>query len=474
MSGRETVWVIDDDRSIRWVLERALRQEGMDVTSFDSGRGVLERLGSQSPDVIISDIRMPDTDGLQLLDQIGSRRPGLPVIIMTAYSDLDSTVAAYQGGAFDYLSKPFDVDAAVALVHRAVDHAAQKTREEEPVGDVQTREIIGSAPAMQEVFRAIGRLSRSSITVLITGESGTGKELVARALHRHSPRSGGPFIALNTAAIPRDLLESELFGHEKGSFTGAQSQRRGRFEQADGGTLFLDEIGDMPLAMQVKLLRVLQERTFERVGSNRSLVADVRIIAATHNDLEEAIRAGRFREDLYYRLNVFPIEMPPLRERTEDLPLLINELIARIEHEERGSIRLTPAAIRSLARYPWPGNVRELANLVERLAILYPYGVVDIQDLPEKYRMEENLQELAGDNGLEMYSPVMPGQRLPQDGIDLKEHLNNMEFMLIKQALDEADGVVAHAAKRLKMGRTTLVEKMRKYGITRQDEATEV
>ncbi len=243
---------------------------------------------------------------------------------------------------------------------------------------------------------------------------------------------------------------------------------------AEGGTLFLDEIGDMPLAMQVKLLRVLQERTFERVGSNRSMVADVRIIAATHNDLEEAIRAGRFREDLYYRLNVFPMEMPPLRERTEDLPLLINELIARIEHEDRGSIRLTPAGIRSLARYPWPGNVRELANLVERLAILYPYGVVDVQDLPEKYRMEENLQDLAGGQSLEMYGPVMPGQRLPQDGIDLKEHLNNMEFMLIKQALDEADGVVAHAAKRLRMGRTTLVEKMRKYGITRQDEATEV
>ncbi len=371
---------------------------------------------------------------------------------------------------------------ALPLKHQALQHALQQVdiylENRHPSKESRSpelfRSLVGTSAATRKVRRLIEQVANTEATVLVLGESGTGKEVVARNIHYHSSRRYKPFVPVNCGAIPAELLESELFGHEKGSFTGAISSRRGRFEMAEAGTLFLDEIGDMPLAMQVKLLRVLQERTFERVGSNRSMVADVRIIAATHNDLEEAIAAGRFREDLYYRLNVFPMEMPPLRARTEDLPLLINELIARIEHEERGSIRLTPAAIRSLARYPWPGNVRELANLVERLAILYPYGVVDVQDLPEKYRMEENLQELAGEKGMEMFGPVMPGQRLPQDGIDLKEHLNNMEFMLIKQALDEADGVVAHAAKRLRMGRTTLVEKMRKYGITRQDEATEV
>ncbi len=308
---RESVWVIDDDRSIRWVLERALRHEGMDVTSFENGRGVLEQLEDGSPDVIISDIRMPDTDGLQLLDQIGSRYPGLPVIIMTAYSDLESTVSAYKGGAFDYLPKPFDVDDAVELVHRAVDHSIHQEPRHELPDTVQTREIIGGAPAMQEVFRAVGRLSRSSITVLITGESGTGKELVARALHRHSPRAEAPFIALNTAAIPKDLLESELFGHEKGAFTGAHSQRRGRFEQADGGTLFLDEIGDMPSELQTRLLRVLAEGEFYRVGAHMPIRVNVRVIAATHQDLEESVRAGLFREDLFHRLNVIRVHVPP-------------------------------------------------------------------------------------------------------------------------------------------------------------------
>jgi len=337
------------------------------------------------------------------------------------------------------------------------------------------RSLVGTSPGTRRVRRLIEQVADTEATVLVLGESGTGKEVVARNIHFHSSRRYKPFVPVNCGAIPADLLESELFGHEKGAFTGAISGRRGRFEMAEGGTLFLDEIGDMPLAMQVKLLRVLQERTFERVGSNRSLVADVRIIAATHSDLEEAIREGRFREDLYYRLNVFPMDMPPLRERNEDLPLLINELISRIEHEKRGSIRFTAAAIRSLGHYPWPGNVRELANLVERLAILYPYGVVDVHDLPDKYRAEV-ISPAAEDEepSLEIFGPVMPGQRLPRDGIDLREHLNNMEYMLIRQALDEAEGVVAHAAKRLKMGRTTLVEKMRKYGIKRQDEATEV
>ncbi len=386
MSRSETVWIVDDDRSIRWVLEKALQQEGMTTVSFDSADSVIGRLGRQQPDVIISDIRMPGASGLDLLAQIRELHPRLPVIIMTAHSDLDSAVASYQGGAFEYLPKPFDVDEAVSLVKRANQHAQEQQGLELPANQARTPEIIGEAPAMQEVFRAIGRLSHSNITVLINGESGTGKELVAHALHRHSPRAASPFIALNMAAIPKDLMESELFGHEKGAFTGAAAQRRGRFEQADGGTLFLDEIGDMPLPMQVKLLRVLQERTFERVGSNKTQNVDVRIIAATHKNLEKMIEDGTFREDLYYRLNVFPIEMAPLRERVEDIALLLNELISRMEHEKRGSIRFNSAAIMSLCRHDWPGNVRELANLVERLAIMHPYGVIGVGELPKKFR----------------------------------------------------------------------------------------
>ncbi len=335
------------------------------------------------------------------------------------------------------------------------------------------RSLVGSSPGTRRVRRMIEQVADTDATVLILGESGTGKEVVARNIHYHSSRRYKPFVPVNCGAIPSDLLESELFGHEKGAFTGAINARRGRFEMADGGTLFLDEIGDMPLAMQVKLLRVLQERVFERVGSNQSVVANVRVIAATHANLEEAIKSGRFREDLYYRLNVFPIETPPLRERIEDLPLLISDLVSRIEHEKRGGIRFTPQAVRALSRYPWPGNVRELANLVERLGILYPYGVVDAHDLPDKYRVEEASSGRPDEDTEDYLGPLMPNQRLPRDGIDLKEHLSQMEFLLIKQALDEADGVVARAAKRLKMGRTTLVEKMRKYDIKRSEEMTE-
>lgn len=314
---------------------------------------------------------------------------------------------------------------------------------------------------------------------MILGESGTGKEVVARNLHYYSSRSDKPFVPVNCGAIPGELLESELFGHEKGAFTGAISSRQGRFELAHGGTLFLDEIGDMPVAMQVKLLRVIQERVFERVGSNKSIKANVRIIAATHRDLEEHIKQGNFREDLYYRLNVFPIEMPPLQQRVEDIPLLINELITRMEHEQRGSVRLTPAAVTALGQYPWPGNVRELSNLVERLVIMFPYGVVDVRDLPEKFRGhfipadDEPVMDvtLNSPNNL-LASTSATSDRLPSEGIDLKEHLTNLEYSLIKQALDEANGVVAHAAKRLQMRRTTLVEKMRKYGLQRQEHAT--
>ncbi len=334
------------------------------------------------------------------------------------------------------------------------------------------RNLVGSSAGIRRVRRLIEQVADTDANVLLLGESGTGKEVVARNVHYHSGRRYKPFVPVNCGAIPEDLLESELFGHEKGAFTGAISARRGRFEMADGGTLFLDEIGDMPLAMQVKLLRVLQERTFERVGSNKSITASVRIVAATHSNLEDSIAAGKFRQDLYYRLNVFPIDMPPLRERVEDLPLLINDLITRMEHEKRGSIRLTPAAMDSLCRYPWPGNVRELANLIERVLILYPYGVVDTQDLPEKYQVGRSLRDVRAEGDLDLSTMVVSSQGLPREGLDLKEHLNRLEYLLIKQALDEAGGVVAHAAKRLRMGRTTLVEKMRKFGLQRPERAS--
>jgi sigma-54 specific flagellar transcriptional regulator A len=332
------------------------------------------------------------------------------------------------------------------------------------------RSLVGSSRAVQNVRKMIDQVADSEANVLILGESGTGKEVVARNLHYHSSRRGKPFVPVNCGAIPADLLESELFGHEKGAFTGAISAREGRFEMAEGGTLFLDEIGDMSLAMQVKILRVLQERTFERVGSNKSITSNVRIIAATHRDLESAIIEGEFREDLYYRLNVFPIEMPPLRDRVEDIPLLVNELVRRIEHEKRGSVRLSPGAIYALCQYKWPGNVRELANLTERLAILHPFGVVEAVDLPEKFRIDaEDLDpEMLGDALIG--APVTSDDldpRLPREGLNLKEHLSSLEISYIKQALEDSGGVVAHAAKRLGMRRTTLVEKLRKYRLQR-------
>ncbi|WP_126453772.1 sigma-54 dependent transcriptional regulator [Sulfuriflexus mobilis] len=344
------------------------------------------------------------------------------------------------------------------------------------------RSLVGSSRAIRQVRRLIEQVAASNANVLILGESGTGKEVVARNLHYNSNRREQPFVPINCGAIPADLLESELFGHEKGAFTGAITARQGRFEMAEGGTLFLDEIGDMSLNMQVKLLRVLQERTFERVGSNKSIKTNVRIIAATHRNLEERIAEGEFREDLFYRLNVFPIEMPPLRERSSDIPLLVNELISRFEKDKRGSVRLTPAAIISLCQYHWPGNVRELANLIERLVILYPYGVVDLAELPEKFRIQGiNMAELGGRDE-ENDDDEVPGDsyrtaatlspQLPNENFDLKEHLSNMEYNFIKQALEEANGVVAHAAKRLNMRRTTLVEKLRKYDLQRGDEAT--
>ena len=334
------------------------------------------------------------------------------------------------------------------------------------------RSLVGSSRAIQQVRKYIQQVADSEANVLILGESGTGKEVVARNLHYNSSRRDKAFVPINCGAIPSELLESELFGHEKGAFTGAISARQGRFEMAEGGTLFLDEIGDMSLPMQVKLLRVLQERTFERVGSNKSIVTNVRVVAATHRNLEEALKEGKFREDLFYRLNVFPIEMPPLRERAEDVPMLVNELIRRIEHEKRGSVRLTSAAVMALCHYPWPGNVRELANVIERMAILHPFGVVDIGDLPEKFQLDDDsvpLSKLSEDLVVNPQPLEFDEPRLPRGGIDLKEHLSHLELTFIKQALDDAGGVVAHAAKRLGMRRTTLVEKLRKYGLQRGD-----
>ena len=382
----------------------------------------------------------------------------------------------------------------------ALQQATVYRGQHETRGDRQSdiRNLVGNSRAMKNVQKMIEQVSDSETNVLILGESGTGKEVVARNLHHFSSRREKPFVPVNCGAIPGELLESELFGHEKGAFTGAITTRKGRFEMAEGGTLFLDEIGDMPLPMQVKLLRVLQERTYERIGSNKTMTTNVRVIAATHRNLEEHITNGHFREDLFYRLNVFPIEMPALRERPEDIPLLINELITRVEHENRGTVRLTPAAIASLCRYPWQGNVRELANVIERLVILYPYGTVDFDDLPEKFQVEGGDLPEAVATVIEQSPELEPVKQpepkavqpkpavssidsqpnyegnesdtLPEEGLDLKEHLANLEYLLIKQALDEADGVVAHAANKLKMRRTTLVEKMRKYGIQRDSD----
>ena len=384
------VWIVDDDQSIRWVLEKALGRAGISHRSFDHANDVVNALdaGDPAPQALISDIRMPGPSGLDLLARIKTLLPDLPVIIMTAYSDLESAVAAFQGGAFEYLAKPFDVDQAIALIQRAMAQSAKTspTANEEEVAP----EIQGHAPAMQEVFRAIGRLSNSSATVLITGESGSGKELVARALHRHSPRAKKPFIAINTAAIPRDLLESELFGHERGAFTGAATQRRGRFEEADGGTLFLDEIGDMPAELQTRLLRVLSDGHYYRVGGHQSIKSNVRVIAATHQNLEERVRQGLFREDLFHRLNVIRLRLPPLKERREDIPDLAMHFLAR-SGKELGvePKQLTAAAMRYLTTLAFPGNVRQLENLCHWLTVMAPGQIVDLNDLPPELRQEQ-------------------------------------------------------------------------------------
>ena len=377
----DEIWIVDDDQSIRWVLERALAKEGYRVRSFREARDVIAALDESVPKVLVSDIRMPGESGIELLYLARQKRPAMPVIIMTAYSDLDSAVSAFQGGAFEYLPKPFDLSQAIELIRRAV--SENEVAVEAPEVALEGQDMLGQAPAMQEVFRAIGRLSQSSVTVLVTGESGTGKELIARALHRHSARAAKPFVALNMAAIPRDLLESELFGHERGSFTGAQQQRRGRFEQADGGTLFLDEIGDMPAEMQTRLLRVLSEGHYYRVGGHQAIKSNVRVIAATHQNLEERARQGLFREDLFHRLNVIRLRLPPLRDRVEDIPLLARHFLARSAADLGVETkRLAPDAIGWLQRAEWAGNVRQLENVCNWLTVMAPTQVISARDLP--------------------------------------------------------------------------------------------
>ena len=379
------IWLVDDDPSIRFVLEKALLREGLPSRSFTHPQEVLNALEntpeSEGPQILVSDIRMPGGSGLDLLDKVKERLPGLPVIIMTAYSDLDSAVSAFQGGAFEYLPKPFDLHKAVELIHRAVAESQREAVAEERMGEMP--EMLGQAPAMQDVFRAIGRLSQSQVTVLITGESGSGKELVARALHKHSPRAGGPFVAINTAAIPKDLLESELFGHERGAFTGAQAMRRGRFEQADGGTLFLDEIGDMPFDLQTRLLRVLSDGSFYRVGGHSAVRSNVRVIAATHQHLEQRVKEGVFREDLFHRLNVIRLRLPALRERMEDVPLLTRFFLQQ-SAEQLGvePKRISVAALQWLGNFDYPGNVRQLENICHWLTVMAPSQVIELKDLP--------------------------------------------------------------------------------------------
>lgn len=381
------IWIVDDDQSIRFVLEKALLREDLPTRSFTNTREVLAALEQAAdddqlaPQVLVSDIRMPGGSGLDLLDKIKAQHPGLPVIIMTAFSDLDSAVSAFQGGAFEYLPKPFDLPRAVELIRRAVDESQREEVAEERM--VAAPEMLGQAPAMQDVFRAIGRLSQSNVTVLITGESGSGKELVARALHKHSPRANGPFVAINTAAIPKDLLESELFGHERGAFTGAQTMRRGRFEQAEGGTLFLDEIGDMPFDLQTRLLRVLSDGHFYRVGGHNSVKANVRVIAATHQDLEQRVKLGGFREDLFHRLNVIRLRLPALRERGEDVPALTRHFL-QVSARQLGvePKRISDAALAKLAAFNFPGNVRQLENICHWLTVMAPAQLIEAKDLP--------------------------------------------------------------------------------------------
>ena len=458
---RLKVWVVDDDRSLRWVLEKALRQADMDGRSFERAEHLLEAIAHGEPDVLITDVRMPGMSGLTLLERLRSTCPNLPIIVITAHSDLDNAVAAYKGGAFEYLPKPFDIDEAIDLVRKAARRNGPMAPDERRGGQVMPS-LIGQAPAMQEVFRSIGRLAGSSMTVLITGESGTGKELIARALHEHSPRAGKPFVALNTSAIAAELLESELFGHEKGAFTGADARRIGRFEQADDGTLFLDEIGDMSAALQTRLLRVLAESEFYRVGGQNSVKVNVRVIAATNQDLARAVKESRFREDLYHRLNVIRINSPPLRQRRADIPNLLNHYLEQSANELDAPAKSIDAdALDLLQGYDWPGNVRQLVNATRRLTVTAPGTVITTEDIPA---------DLGG---------LVPSQRAVQEwtrslaswaerqlgakttGSLLDAALPEFEKTLIQIAMSKTNGHRQEAAKLLGWGRNTLARKMK-------------
>jgi two-component system nitrogen regulation response regulator GlnG len=459
------VWIIDDDRSIRWVFEKALTREGIPFKTFSQATDAREALSGGAPQVLVSDIRMPGPSGLELLQDVKQRFPTLPVIIMTAYSDLESAVAAFQGGAFEYLPKPFDVDQAVDLIRRAVDESLREDHAEEAVA--ASPEILGQAQSMQEVFRAIGRLSQSAATVLITGESGSGKELVARALHRHSPRADKAFVAINTAAMPKDLLESELFGHERGAFTGAQAMRRGRFEQAEAGTLFLDEIGDMPAELQTRLLRVLSDGTFYRVGGHQPLRANVRVIAATHQDLEARVREGQFREDLYHRLNVIRLRLPSLRERREDIPLLARHFLSK-SARDLGSEpkRLSEAAMAYLSGLALPGNVRQLENLCHWLTVMAPTQVIEVSDMPAELREEVGI---AGPEW-ELALASEADRLLARGESSIMDSLGKtFERTLIAKALAHTGGRRIEAANLLGIGRNTITRKIAELGIDAGD-----
>ncbi len=460
-ASENTVWIVDDDQSIRWVLEKALGGAGFDIRSFDRAAPALEAMTQEVPTVLISDVRMPDMDGLALLSEVQNKVPELPVIIITAHSDLESAVAAYQGGAFEYLPKPFDIDDAISLTKRACLFRKENAPSEAPVLKPAS-DIIGESPAMQEVFRAIGRLSQSHINVLINGSSGTGKELVAHALHKHSPRKDAPFIALNMAAIPRDLMESELFGHEKGAFTGAQNLRRGRFEQANRGTLFLDEIGDMPAELQTRLLRVLSDGQFYRVGGHSPVSVDVRIIAATHQDLEARVREGLFREDLFHRLNVIRIQLPLLNQRREDIPLLAQHFLKTAARELEVEAKvLSPEVVEYLQSLEWPGNVRQLENTCRWLTVMGSGHQILMQDLPPDLQPTEGHQEGERDAGWQAKLRDWADRELLSGQSKLVTRaLPEFEEVLIRAALDKTGGKRQEAAKLLGWGRNTLTRKI--------------
>ena len=453
------VWIVDDDQSVRWVLEKALKQADMETRSFERAEHLLEAIADGEPDVLITDVRMPGMSGLALLERLRSTSPDLPIIVITAHSDLENAVAAYKGGAFEYLPKPFDIDEAVDLVHKAARLNGAEQEVDQPPTAMAS--MIGQAPAMQEVFRSIGRLAGSSMTVLITGESGTGKELVARALHDHSPRANKPFVALNTSAIASELLESELFGHEKGAFTGADARRIGRFEQANGGTLFLDEIGDMSPGLQSRLLRVLAESEFYRVGGQTAIKVDVRVIAATNQDLARAVKESRFREDLYHRLNVIRINTPPLRQRRQDIPLLLQHYLAEAGQELGAAPKSLDAdAIETLQAFSWPGNVRQLVNAARRLTVTAPGSVISSQDIPGDLGGSESLKRGAKE-WTRALSAWAEGQISTGEQPLLDTALPEFEKTLIEIAMAKTNGHRQEAAKLLGWGRNTLARKMK-------------